>query len=258
MLSGIHHLPYALIFCVITIPLIVLIIGIAMVSNRLFPHLKNDQSSFEIMDAFIAVASVAGVVLAFTLVEVDTKLETVANHISIEAEAINGLDRTLLGYGDGLSTIRTPLLAYAKDIVDVEWPLLAYGKSSESSEALLNDISAAIHAQAMGTSKSEQVLGEALRFVDQMDLMREERLAAASGGLPGVFWKSVCALFLMLALIASQTEASRKRFVAMGVICATLGLLLSLTVIFDAPFGGETAVWPHEIERVIGLMTARG
>lgn len=257
MFAGIHQLSDLAIFSIITLPFVALVAAASILMHRVFPRMLEDEGSFEIMDAFIAVASVAGIVLAFTLVEVDTNLDTIEANIGIEAEGINALDRAFIGYGEPLAQMRPPLRDYAKSIVVTEWPLLSHGQGSEEAEQLLDRISAAIHAQDPGNGKQQEIFAEALRLVDQVDLMREERIDAASSGLPGVFWKSVLALFAMLVLIASQTAPTRKQVVAMTTICATLGLLLSLTVVIDAPFGGETVLSPHEIERIAAILEKR-
>lgn len=260
MIDWLHHQSDLTVFAVLTLPFVFAVLAASILAHRFLPSLYNDDSGFEIMDGFIAVASVAGIILAFTLVEVDAHLATIEDNIAREAESVEALDRSILGYGEGeFAATHALLLRYATTIAGEEWPNMAVnGAGSPGVEDLCERIDNAVRAENPTTPRQTEEFAEALKALDEMKMLREERLEAASVSLPSLFWKSLIVLFLLLVAIASQTEPTRKRLVGMAAISTTLGVLLAITVILDAPFAGEEAVTPHEFERIIAVMTHHG
>jgi hypothetical protein len=83
------------------------------------------------------------------------------------------------------------------------------------------------------------------------------RIAAAESGLGNLYWGTVTGLVVLLVILASMAQATLERAFALGGLICAAALLLSLVVILNKPFSGETVVSPAPIERVIGAMTAR-
>ncbi len=219
---------------------------------------KPDESTYEIMDAFIAVASAAAVVLAFSLVQVDTNLSKVDDNITKEANAINALDRAFLRMGNPkLEAARKPLMEYAIAIVKDEWPLLTERDRSEKVDELYRSLSVTLRGAEPVTQREIAIFGEALRAIDQMGDYREQRINSAASGLSSLFWKSIVGIFFLLMLIALHTDPTRRRLWSMIAISATLGVLLALVVILDSPFAGESTLEADAIERVMGVMNSR-
>lgn len=260
MIEWLHHQSDVTVFAILTVPFVVAVLGASVVAHRLLPSLYNDDSGFEIMDAFVAVASVAGIILAFTLVEVDAHLATIEENIAREAESVEALDRSILGFGDANApATHGLLLRYASKIAQEEWPRMAAdGVGSADVDELCERIDKAVRSENPTTPRETEEFGEALKVLDQMKMLREQRLEAAAVSLPSLFWKSLIVLFVLMVAIASQTEPTRKRLVGMATIATTLGVLLAITVILDAPFAGEAAVTPHEFERIIEVMNHHG
>jgi hypothetical protein len=260
MTDWLNRLPDFGVFAVLIIPSVLAMVAASLLGQRIrrrYPA-KPDESSFEIMDAFIAVASAAAVVLAFSLVQVDTNLSKVSDNISKEANAINALDRALLRLGNpGLETARKPLMEYAMAIVKDEWPLLAERDRSERVDEIFRSISVIVRAAEPNSAREIAIFNEALRAMDQMVDYREQRINSAASGLSALFWKAILGIFGLLVVIAYHTDPTRRRVWSMVSISATLSVLLALVVILDSPFTGETTLDADAFEHVMGVMNAR-
>lgn len=259
MITWLHHIDDIWVFCILTFPLVFLVIGASVLSTHWNSTLHmQDDDGFQIMDAFIAVASAAAVVLAFSLVQVDTGYRALEDTLTKEASAVNALDRVMLRYNDpALAPARAALLDYARTLAHEEWRLLIEGGRSDNADAQYVTVSKTLRAIDPITLRQGAMFTEALKVLDDVADLRELRISAGQNGLPALFWKSVLAIFLLLVLIASQTKPTTGRLWAMAAVSATLGLLLSLVVIVDAPFAGESSLKPDALERVIRVMSMR-
>lgn len=259
-MEWLYGLPDVGVFSVLIFPSVLAMVGASLLGNWIRKRFlaRPDESNFEIMDAFIAVASAAAVVLAFSLVQVDSTLSKVDENISREANAINALDRALVRFANPmLEAARPPLMEYAATIVKDEWPLLTERDRSEKVDGLYRTISTTLRAVEPNTPREIAIFGEALRAIDQMGDYREARINSAASGLSALFWKSIIGIFCLLVLIAYHTDPTRRRIWSMVGISATLSVLLALVVILDSPFAGETKLDPDAIERVMDVMLTR-
>ena len=258
MITRLHHLPDVWIFVIFIVPLMVVVVAAAFLGNRLNTRLGLVDCDFQTMDAFSAVASAAAVVIAFSLVQVDTTLRSIEDGVTREANAINDLDRVMLRYGDPvLAQLRGELARYARTLIEDEWPKLRDGGRSAEADDLYVEVSRGLRAVEPTTIRQGALFSEALKAIDEVSDQRELRLAATHNGLPSLFWKSVLGVFAILVAIASQTRPTRRIVWSMMAISATLGLLLALVIIIDAPFAGESIVSTEPIERMLSSMAAR-
>jgi hypothetical protein len=97
-----------------------------------------------------------------------------------------------------------------------------------------------------------------LKKVDEIAADRKARVVAATKvELPPIFWQIIIALLVILSVLATFSEATSGRAVALAGQGFALALLVALVFIFDEPFKGRSSVSPEPIITVIGEMQAR-
>ena len=146
-------------------------------------------------DALKAVTGFMVFVVAFSLVQVQGQFRTAEDMALKEATAISTMDRALFHFGTPASLAgRLDLLAYAGSVVTDEWPLLARNQRSVKTDALFKKFAADVRLLEGETSRQRAAEGEMLRTLDNMEDMREARIAAAEFGLMPLFWGGVRAV----------------------------------------------------------------
>jgi hypothetical protein len=200
-----------------------------------------------------------GVVLAFSLVLAQSNLRNLETQVGTEVHNLAQLDRLLLRYGDPKNgVIRASLRDYANSIVRDEWPELRQGKSSEPTASLFSPISRSILAIEPAPGRQSLIYAEMLKKADELASDREARVVAATKlKLPAIFWETIISLLAILLLLATLSEATFGRAVALGGQGFGLALLVALVFIFDQPFRGQTSVSSEPIARVVAEMQAR-
>ena len=209
-------------------------------------------------DALKAVTGFMVFVVAFSLVQVQGQFRTTEDMALKEATAVSTMDRALFHFGTPASLVaRTDLLAFASSVVTDEWPLLARNQRSAKTDALFKKFAADVRLLEGETSRQRAAEGEMLRTLDNMEDMREARIAAAEFGLMPLFWWVACGLFGIILVLAFFTAASIDKTLAnCGLICA-IGMMLSLVLVYEDPFAGDISVAPTALKRVIQAATAR-
>jgi len=205
------------------------------------------------------VISFTGLVLAFSLVQANGNLRNLETPVATEAHNIDQMDRLILRYGDpAISALRGPLRDYANSIVRDDWPELRKGRPSEQTTALFGPISRSILAIEPPPGRQSLIYAEMLKKVDEVAADRKARVIAATKlELPSVFWETIVGLLAILLLLATFSETTSGRAVALGCQGFGIALLVALIFIFDEPFKGQTSVSPEPIVTVVTEMQAR-
>ena len=200
-----------------------------------------------------------GVVLAFSLVQATGNLRNLETQVATEAHNIDQMDRLILRYGDPANAaIRAALRDYADSIVKDEWPQLSKERSSERTTELFRPISRAILAIEPAPGRQSLIYAEMLKKVDEIAADRKARVVAATKvELLSIFWETIIALLVILFLLATFSETTFGRAVALAGQGFGLALLVAIVFIFDEPFKGQTTVSPEPIAKVVAEMQAR-
>ena len=208
--------------------------------------------------ALAVVIGFTGLVLAFSLVQATGNLRNLETHAGTEAHNIDQMDRLFLRYGDPATiAMREALRDYANSIVWNEWPELAKGRQSEQTSALFRPISSGILKIEPPPGRQSLIYAEMLKKVDEIAADRKARLVATKLELPSIFWQTILGLLVTVLLLATFSEATFGRAVALGCQGFGLALLVALVFIFDEPFKGQTSVSSEPIVRAIAEMDAR-
>jgi hypothetical protein len=82
-------------------------------------------------------------------------------------------------------------------------------------------------------------------------------VAATKLELPSIFWETIIGLLAIVLLLATFSERTFGRAVALGCQGFGLALLVALVFILDEPFKGQTFVSPEPIVTVVAEIQAR-
>jgi hypothetical protein len=205
------------------------------------------------------VVYLSGLVLAFSFNRAQGDHRNLETQVATEAHNLAQMDRLLLRYGDpGNGSIRVSLRDYADSIVRDEWPELEESRSSQRTAALFRPISRGILAIAPTDERQILIYAEMLKKIDEIAADRKTRVAAAAQlELPSIFWLIITFLMVILLVLATFTEATRGRAIALGGLGSALALLVALVFIFDEPFRGETSISPKPIVDAVAEMRVR-
>jgi hypothetical protein len=258
MLELLHMIPD-----LVVLPLIVAVLAaIAMLAphagHRVFRIRSNAARDEGAFDAYKAIMAMVGVVLAFSLVQVNGNLRSAETLVAREASAFAQVDRTLLRFGSDAAMSTRPLLAaYGRSRVDDEWPGLGHGARNATTDIRYTALSRVARALEPMQGRQQAMYSELLKGLDDLAETREMVLQDAETALPAFFWW-VTNGFLVLALaLAVLCDPTLNRAVGLGASAAAIGLLLAFVIIIDEPYQGETSVTPLAIQRTLILNDRR-
>jgi len=235
-----------------------LLAGVPFLREKVL-HIRVPSAHSEATDKALAVViSFTGLVLAFSLVQANGNLRNLETQVATEAHNIDQMDRLILRYGDpAISALRGPLRDYANSIVRDDWSELRKGRPSEQTTALFGPISRSMAIEPP-PGRQSMIYAEMLKKVDEIAADRKARVIAATKlELPSVFWETIVGLLVILLLLATFSETTFGRAVALGCQGFGIALLVALIFIFDEPFKGQTSVSPEPIVTVVTEMQAR-
>ena len=144
------HDPY---FCATAGPrdlavTVVVVTALAMAAPHVGRHAlrlpENKDRGDAAFDAYKAIMSMVGVVLAFSLVQANGVLHEVGSLVGKEAAALEATDRVLLRIGKPeWVALRPGLAIYAQTLIEKEWPLLSTGQRSDAADNAYTAVSKA-------------------------------------------------------------------------------------------------------------------
>ena len=209
-------------------------------------------------DAYKAVASSMIFVLAFAVYQVQANFRNAEISVEKEAVQLNLMDRSLLRYGapEALA-LRGLELEYAQLVIDKEWPLMQKFSRSDQVDATFDKLTASLKVLMPQNPNQQAQLSAFQRTLDETSDLREARLSMTSKSLPSLYWWTIAGLLVLLVVLVTFTNATWDKLPGhAGQICA-VGLLLSLVIIIDGPFRGDTNVGPEAISQVVKVIQSR-
>jgi hypothetical protein len=226
---------------------------------RQIPVLRPRQETFDFaMRMQIPVFSMCGLLLAFSLVNVQGNLRRVDGLVATEASQINNLDRLLTRFGDPQTeAVRSSLHAYVRSIIHDEWPAMERGGGSEQTRLVFQNVSRDITALVAQPGRQMQMFADILKKGDEIAESREARIETAEVALRDEYWYAVGLIIFILTSLMSLVEMNAFRIYAMGLQLSSLAVILALVFITDHPYLGETSVKPDALQKVLNVMEAR-
>lgn len=138
---------------------------------------------------------------------------------------------------------------YTRVVISEEWAALARGESSARARTLFYDIGAVIAGLNPETGRDEQLYQQILAGLAILADNRRDRLSKAGTTLPAVMWGMlfVGILITMSYAVSMVGGTSPASTVMLGALAVLIGLVLSIMVAMNAPFGGGLGVQPTDM-----------
>jgi hypothetical protein len=148
--------------------------------------------------------------------------------------------------------------SYARAVVDEEWPLMREDRTSPRADALSEELRSSIQEGYRTTTGAEQdLLGDTLDVMDELDEDREARLLAVHQRLPSILWIGLVVLAIAIIGFSSLVGMENRRIhlLTVGVLATGITLIMFTIGVLDRPFSTDFRVQPypfdvllHEIE----------
>lgn len=237
----------------------VLLLDIAPRILQTVPAFEPSEDSTRLgLSLFGSIITLSGLLIGFLLNQAQTNLREVQSLVSQEAGRINNLDRLLTRYGDpAVSVIRQELFEYMNSIVEDEWQLLKKGEGSTKTHMLWRGISRKIMSLEPVTNRQIAMYTDIIKKSEEVAESREGRIERANIRLPGLFWIVILICILSLLAINTLFLPTKSFFLGLKILPVTMGALISLLVITDQPFKGQSAVKPEAFYKIIDSIKTR-
>lgn len=254
---------YALPDAGIMAAVVALLIGVDVLAAQLRQYVASrwlpPASSGALLDSYRLVVSLTALVLAFSLLQAQANFRGVKEVVAREADTFDLVARQLQrSEVRNAAELRDRLFEYGQAIVTEEWPLLAHGRHSTH----LNGAYAALLQSTNGLETAapghQNAQNDLLRSLDLLGDLRDRRIAAATVRLPSSFWIAIGTMALICILLAASASTTVAHRLATLLPAAALGVLIALVIIIDAPFKGQTAVRPDELQQILSQLGPRG
>ena len=254
----VHSLSNITVFTLIPATLVIAVALAPQLRRLVYRRDVSKEVSDGAADAFKSIVTFMVFLLAFSLVLVQGHFHQAEEIVTREANTINTVDRQLWRLpGEPAAASRRVLQDYARSIVRDEWPAMAHEQRAAETSRLLGELYGKILAIDTTTNREQSVYHQILVHLDELSDEREHRLESAEEGLGNLYWGTVIGLALLLVILASLAQATPERAFALGGLICAASLMISLVVIINKPFTGESVVAPSSIERVIRAMEER-
>ena len=232
-------------------------LGILLVHPVMRRVLHRDEPSNELV---IHVAGTFGLVYAVLLglltVATFQNTKDVEDGISHEASALSAIYHSADGYPDPQrGELKAELRDYTHYVIEKDWPAHRRGGVLEGGEHRLQVIRSTLLSQEPANKTQELLQSEVLRYLDQMMVAREQRLAAVTATIPPVLWYVVAiGAFLMIAFLWMLYIKLVPHIIFGGITAFFLGMMIFLIYAMDHPLQGAVSVQPDPFRSVYDLV----
>jgi hypothetical protein len=202
-----------------------------------------------------------GVIIGFTAFLVLDKYNTAQNTAASEAGDIVEIYRLAEAFPQTeRDQIQQLAKSYAQDVVDEEWALMNNGQSSSRVEAIVDELGRSLQDFAPSTDSERAVYAQELSRVHDLTQDRNLRLLKVYTGLPPVLWVvlGILATAIMVFTYFLGMEDARLHRWAVGILAASLTIIILTIIILDHPFGAGFRVGPGAFERALNTMEGIG
>ncbi|MEO6225645.1 MAG: hypothetical protein ABIO80_07330 [Sphingomicrobium sp.] len=193
------------------------------------------------------VAAYIGILLAFAAVEVWQDFADAQTAVHQEAATGSELYRDLATYGRDTLSTRGELRAYVASVAGDEWPLLGEGRGSVSTEIALARLFQEFGKIRPRDDRDSAIYAEALSKLNDLVVLRRNRLIDSQGGIPDVLWLVGFVGSILTISYTSAFAAGRYNLLMIAGISLTLGLVFLFIVTVDKPFKGQVSVGSGEM-----------
>jgi hypothetical protein len=205
----------------------------------------NDMVGFALSSYFV----LFGLLLGLLSVATYQNYTDIGNLVDKEASSIGSLYRDFTAYPQPIrGQLQDRLREYARYTIVDGWPKMRKGIVPEGGTIRINELFNVL-VVFEPTKKSEVVFHtEAVEEFNNLIVLRRDRLASVSTGLPAVLWWVVTFGALgNIVLIWLQDMQIHVHMILGGVLASILGLVIFSIAALDNPFRGNVSVGPDAI-----------
>jgi Protein of unknown function (DUF4239) len=239
----------------------VLVLGMEYVPRwiQAIPYFEPTQESTRIGQSLLSpIFSCTAFLIGFLLSQAYSAFRESEAVVSKEAGQINNLDRLLLRFGSGHAlAIRTLLRGYIESIIAVEWPKLGEGEGSEDTHMIWRAISQAIFKLEPETEKQHTMFRAILTKAEQVSESRERRIDCSNERFPGVYWIVIFLCIVTLMGVSALYLPAARVVLGFAIVPVALGGSITLLMITDRPFRGQTSVKHDALSKVLESLKTR-
>jgi hypothetical protein len=232
-------------------------LGILLIHPVMRRVLHGNEPSNELI---IHIAGSFGVVYAVLLglltVATFQNTKDVEDGVAREASALSAIYHSSDGYPEPVrSELKSLLRDYTRYIIDKDWPAHRHGIVLEGGEHRLQVIRVTLLSYEPTTKTQELLQSELLRYLDEMMVSREQRLAAVTASIPRVLWYVVViGAFLTIAFLWMLYIELAPQIILGGITAFFLGTVIFLIYAMDHPLQGAVSLSPNSFRSVYDLV----
>ena len=239
------------VFVVTATVLVGLTVAAPFVRRRLFGTVSESMSAGA-TSAFNIIVTFAAFMLAISLSTAEGNLSKLQDHVVVEANTLETINRTLRQIGDeNAEQTRIALGQYTKFLIEDEWPAMKRDGRSAKADAVFVKLITLAEAENIESKRTEALQITVFNHLDDVGDLREERLAQTGLSLSALYWDMMLAFIVLLVGIAALTGCTRADALQTSSIMFAVSLFLALIITFECPFNGDVAVSPKAFERVL-------
>lgn len=240
----------------------VTVVGVAPFFGRTILRLSWSEERYAAaIEGFKGITSVLGVLIAFSLVQANGNVRVAEEQVAREGALSQTIDRILLRSDRPELIAMRPLVNdYLTARVEKEWPALARGDRSPDADHAYSVLSKAVRSLKGEDLKQQAVLSELLKALDDLSDVRELTISESDPdafSLGTFYWTAILIFCGIAVLLAVFTRPSLAAIALPTAIAAAVALMLSMLMIVDLPFQGDTSVSNDPLARAIDVNARR-
>jgi amino acid transporter len=205
----------------------------------------------------MAVATVAGVMLAFVIFFALQSYQRARDGAATEATAVSEMNASAVVFGGGTGArLHGELVCYARAVIAEEWPAMAQGRSSDLVQAWIDGMRGELAATVPQNAREEAAYGQWMDAQAQRKDGRRLRLAEANASIPLPLWVVLgMGLTFVIAYMAVQADRRENRIVQaipIGFVAVLMTSSLIVVALLDHPYSRwYGSVVPIEMQRTL-------
>lgn len=203
---------------------------------------------------FAMAGTFTGLLLALLTVMVHEDWDAARDAVSKEADAIGDLYMHVQWVGiTGEQTTKEVIRRYIRAVIEHEWLAMAHGADSDRAWRLFYDLNVQIGAMTPKTPREVSAYRQVLDSLDTMADRRRDRLSKSGTNLPATMWTLLFASIVITLgyAVLMPTRPTQGTWGMLAALAVLIGLVLSVMVALNAPFGGGLAIGSTEIESLL-------
>jgi len=195
-----------------------------------------------------------GVLLGFTVVNVQQRFDKLKDNAMIEANYLADLyrDAEVFSEKDKIA-IRTSLINYGNSVVNSEWHAMANGIPIEHTTKALKDVWGAYYVINPTIPQQQAWFSESISKLNQLMNSRLARILGSTESLGTEMWTllTLGGLVMITFIWFFGLESLLCHILMASILAATTAFLLFLIYSLDTAFSGAVTVPPEALQQVL-------